>query len=100
MYPRLLVASADHNKTVILHITIGSEFIGDLIFSSRSAEFDSSELLNINTQSKTFSLYYPKTRPGHDRYTIVASMNSHYDDWAKMDAEHYEQSKKEMIDSY
>ncbi|MEE4313821.1 MAG: NAD(P)/FAD-dependent oxidoreductase [Desulfofustis sp.] len=74
------------------------EMIGDLIFSSRSPVFDSTELLDVNTRSKTFSIYYPKTRPGHDRYTIVASMNSRYEDWSKLDDEHYRQAKVALID--
>jgi phytoene dehydrogenase-like protein len=72
--------------------------IGDLLFTSKSPEFDSSELLDIHTKSKTFSVYYPKTRPGHDRYAVVASMNSRYEDWQKMDESQYEAAKKEMID--
>jgi phytoene dehydrogenase-like protein len=74
------------------------EDIGDLLFTSLSPEFDSAELLDINTRSKTFSIYYPKTRPGHDRYTIVASMNSNYDDWALMDDQSYDQAKQDMIE--
>jgi len=74
------------------------EDIGDLLFTSLSPEFDSAEMLDINTRSKTFSIYYPKTRPGHDRYTIVASMNSNYDDWALMDDQGYEQAKEDMLE--
>jgi phytoene dehydrogenase-like protein len=74
------------------------ENIGDLIFTSDSPEFDSSELLDIDTRSKTFSVYYPKTRPGHDRYTIVASMNSRYDDWKDMSDREYTVAKQKMID--
>ena len=74
------------------------EPIGDLIFTSLSPEFDSGELLDVNTRSKTFSVYYPKTRPGHDRYTVVASMNSRYDDWAAMDNQAYSAAKQKMID--
>ncbi len=74
------------------------EMIGDLIFSSRSPVFDSAELLDVNTRSKTFSIYYPKTRPGHDRYTIVASMNSRYEDWSDLDDVHYHQAKTRLID--
>jgi len=72
--------------------------IGDLIFTSLSPEFDSAELLDINTRSKTFSVYYPKTRPGHERYTVVASMNSRYDDWAYLSDEDYQKTKQEMVD--
>ena len=74
------------------------EPIGDLIFTSLSPEFDSAELLDVNTRSKTFSVYYPKTRPGHDRYTVVASMNSRYDDWVAMDNQAYSAAKQKMID--
>jgi phytoene dehydrogenase-like protein len=74
------------------------EPIGDLLFTSRSPEFDSAELLDINTRSKTFSVYYPKTRPGLDRYTIVASMNSNYDDWAALEEQEYKSTKQRMID--
>jgi phytoene dehydrogenase-like protein len=71
--------------------------VGDLLFTSTAPEFDSEELLDMRTKSKTFSLYYPKTRPGLDRYTIVASMNSRYDDWAKLDEETYQDEKKALI---
>lgn len=32
IYPRLLVLSAAHNKTVIFHVDLGATFLGDLIF--------------------------------------------------------------------
>ncbi len=73
------------------------EPIGDLIFFSRSPVFDAAELLDRHTRSKTFSVYYPKTRPGHDRYTVVASMNSRYDDWATLDEQQYRQAKDDLI---
>jgi len=74
------------------------EDVGDLLFTSTAPEFDSSELLDIHTRSKTFSVYYPKTRPGHDRYTVVASMNGRYDDWKNMPKEQYEKEKELMIE--
>ncbi len=70
--------------------------VGDLLFTSTSEEFDSAELLDLHTRSKTFSLYYPKTRPGHNRYTIVASMNSRYDDWATLSDDEYRAEKERM----
>ncbi|SHO45881.1 phytoene desaturase family protein [Desulfopila aestuarii] len=70
--------------------------VGDLLFTSTAPEFDSAELLDIHTRSKTFSVYYPKTRPGHDRYTIVASMNGRYDDWTRLTDEEYQHEKEEM----
>ncbi len=71
--------------------------VGDLLFTSTAPEFDAAEMLDLHTRSKTFSLYYPKTRPGHERYTIVASMNANYDDWAAMDAERYKKEKEDLI---
>jgi len=71
--------------------------VGDLLFTSTSPEFDSDELLDIKTKSKTFSIYYPKTRPGKDRYTVVASMNSRYDDWIGFDDSEYEKQKESLI---
>lgn len=74
------------------------EDVGDLLFTSTADEFDSEELLDLHTKSKTFSIYYPKTRPGLDRYTVVASMNSRYSDWDKMSPEEYEKEKQSLID--
>lgn len=73
--------------------------IGDLIFTSEAKEFDSNEMLDMNTKSRTFSLYYPKTRPGHERFTIVASMNARYDDWATLDDNAYAAAKQRMENS-
>ena len=67
--------------------------VGDLLFTSSSPEFSSDELLDLHTRSKTFSIYYPKTRPGSNRYTIVASMNSRFDDWNTMETNIYEEQK-------
>jgi phytoene dehydrogenase-like protein len=71
--------------------------IGDLLFTSTADQFDAEELLDVRTKSKTFSLYYPKTRPGHDRYTIVASMNARYDDWDALSKQAYERAKETLI---
>jgi phytoene dehydrogenase-like protein len=70
--------------------------VGDLLFTSTAPLFDSGELLDMHTRSKTFSVYYPKTRPGHDRYTIVASMNGRYDDWTRLTEKEYQREKEEM----
>ncbi len=71
--------------------------VGDLLFTSTAPEFDSEELLDIKTRSKTFSIYYPKTRPGLNRYTIVASMNSRFEDWNQMDDNSYQLNKEDLI---
>ncbi len=72
--------------------------IGDLLFVSKSETFDSSELLSKDTTSRTFSMYYPKTRPGNDRYTIVASMNAQFDDWVDLSEDQYKSGKEKMIE--
>jgi phytoene dehydrogenase-like protein len=91
-----------NNSSCQVYFGIGEnhsiEPIGDLLFTSTAEEFDSEELLDKTTQSKTFSIYYPKTRPGHDRYTIVASMNARYDDWESMTQENYEKEKNALIE--
>ncbi len=71
---------------------------GDLLFTSSAPVFDSAELLDMHTHSKTFSVYYPKTRPGHDRYAIVASMNSRYEDWSSLSPAAYESEKQALIE--
>ena len=72
--------------------------IGDLLFVSKSETFDSSELLSKDTTSRTFSMYYPKTRPGNGRYTIVASMNAQFDDWVDLSEDEYKSGKEKMIE--
>ncbi len=72
--------------------------IGDLLFTSSAPEFDSEELLDKHSNSKTFSLYYPKTRPDQNRYTIVASMNSRFEDWAHLEETNYQKEKQFLID--
>jgi phytoene dehydrogenase-like protein len=72
--------------------------IGDLLFTSTAPEYSPEEMLDRETKSRTFSLYYPKTRPGHDRYTIVASMNGRYEDWAELPDPQYKLEKERMIE--
>jgi len=72
--------------------------VGDLLFTSSAPEFDSEELLDKHSTSKTFSLYYPKTRPDQNRYTIVASMNSRFEDWAYLEEPCYQKEKQSLID--
>ena len=71
---------------------------GDLLFTSTAPVFDSSELLDMHTRSKTFSVYYPKTRPGHDLYAIVASMNSRFEDWNSLTPAAYKTEKQALIE--
>jgi len=73
------------------------DYIGDLLFTSEAEKFDPQELRSKNTTSRTFSIYYPQTRPGSDMYSIVASSNANYDDWANLSEEEYRSSKEELI---
>jgi phytoene dehydrogenase-like protein len=70
---------------------------GDLLFSSVAPSFQTDMLLSRNITSRTFSFYYPKTRPTHDRCEIVASTNANYADWAKLSKADYQASKLDLI---
>jgi phytoene dehydrogenase-like protein len=71
---------------------------GDLLFTSTAAEFSSEKLLDKNITSRTFSFYYPKTRPGTDRCYVVSSTNAHFADWADCGKEEYGLRKKALIE--
>lgn len=75
--------------------------VGDLIFYSEAEEFNTSELLSMNTTSRTFSLYYPRLRPQLENagYTIVASTNARYEDWVNLSKEDYKTKKRELIEA-
>ncbi len=72
--------------------------IGDLVFTSENPHFSSGELTDFRTTSRTFSVYYPDTRPGSDRYTVVVSLNGQYGDWQKLDEADYSREKQRLID--
>lgn len=73
-------------------------FVTDLLFTSTRETFDSPSLCDKHGESRTFSFYYPKTRPGSDRYTLVSSMNANWDDWANLGDEDYEADKARLIE--
>jgi len=73
------------------------EDVGDLLFTSTAEEFSSKEMRSMETRSRTFSVYYPKTRPENPDYTVVASMNANYDDWASLDEQAYKQAKEAVV---
>ncbi|MFH1215349.1 MAG: FAD-dependent oxidoreductase [Pseudomonadota bacterium] len=86
---------------VYMGIKSGEDFpdVGDLLFTSTAARFDSSEMRDMKTKSRTFSVYYPKTRPDErPDYTVVASMNGNFDDWEALSGEAYEAAKQDMIE--
>jgi len=72
--------------------------IGDLVFTSEAPVYSSGELVDFHTTSRTFSVYYPDTRPGSDRYTVVASLNGRYPDWKNLNEEAYARHKQRLID--
>lgn len=72
--------------------------IGDLVFTSAAPRYSSAELVDFHTTSRTFSVYYPETRPGSDRYTVVVSLNGKYPDWKDLSDEEYARHKQRLID--
>lgn len=76
------------------------EETGDLLFCSTANAFRTDLLLSRNITSRTFSFYYPRTRPqGKVRHAIVSSTNARWEDWAHLNEEEYEASKKELIET-
>jgi phytoene dehydrogenase-like protein len=72
--------------------------IGDLVFTSDEPKFSSEALVDLHTTSRTFSMYYPDTRPGSDRYTVVVSINAKYQDWSALSEEEYAKHKARLIE--
>jgi phytoene dehydrogenase-like protein len=71
---------------------------GDLLFSSTAPQFRTDLLLSRHVTSRTYSFYYPETRPALRRCVIVASTNANYDDWAQLSPEDYQAGKRELIE--
>ena len=76
-------------------------FIGDLVFTSEAEAFTMDELTGMRTSSRTFSVYYPDTRPHlkTPRYAVVASINAKWDDWAGLSDEAYAREKAYLMES-
>ena len=77
------------------------ESCGDLLFSSTAPSFQTEMLLSRDVTSRTYSFYYPRTRPDREeqRCLIVSSTNANYDDWANLPAEEYERSKQDLAET-
>jgi phytoene dehydrogenase-like protein len=75
------------------------ESLGDLLFSSTAPLFRTDALLSRDVTSRTYSFYYPRTRPGSNRSLIVSSTNARYEDWANLSREDYEASKRELVET-
>ena len=72
---------------------------GDLLFHSEHRGFDIDAMLSRDISSRTFSFYYPRTRPGSDRHLVVSSTNANYSDWADLSEEDYEASKNDLCET-
>ncbi|MCR5184219.1 MAG: NAD(P)/FAD-dependent oxidoreductase [Opitutales bacterium] len=74
--------------------------IGDLIFTSAAPKFDSGELTDLHTTSRTYSVYYPETRPQwpFPHYAIVTSINQKFENWEKLSDEQYQAEKQRLIE--
>ena len=72
---------------------------GDLLFSSTAKTFRTELLLSRDVTSRTYSFYYPKTRPGSNRCLVVASTNANYHDWADLPDEEYQAGKRDLIET-
>ena len=93
-----------NNSSTQVYIALNKGYLidenrcGDLLFTSTAPEFSSEKLLDKNVTSRTFSFYYPKTRPNSDRCYVVSSTNAHYNDWNNLEKEEYENRKSMLIE--
>lgn len=72
---------------------------GDLLFTSTAPVFRTDLLLNRQVTSRTYSFYYPKTRPERNRSLIVSSTNARYEDWAGLGRADYQESKRRLVET-
>jgi len=72
---------------------------GDLLFSSTAPLFRTDALLSRDITSRTYSFYYPRTRPGSDRCLVVSSTNARYEDWSDLPDDEYEASKQDLVET-
>jgi len=77
----------------------GFDNVGDLLFHSEHKGFDIEAMLSREISSRTFSFYYPQTRPGCDRWLVVSSTNANYRDWADLSEEDYQASKQDLCET-
>lgn len=74
--------------------------IGDLVFTSAAPKFSSEELVDLHTTSRTYSVYYPDTRPQREKphYAIVTSINQKFSSWENLSDADYAAEKKRIIE--
>lgn len=74
--------------------------LGDLLFSSTAPVFETDALLSRDITSRTYSFYYPKTRPhAKPRCLIVSSTNARFEDWNELPEDEYEASKQDLCET-
>lgn len=78
---------------------VGFDDCGDLLFHSEHSGFDIDAMLSKQVSSRTFSFYYPQTRPGSDRWLIVSSTNANYSDWAELPEDQYQHDKQQLCET-
>lgn len=74
--------------------------IGDLVFTSAAPKFSSEELVDLHTTSRTYSVYYPDTRPQRKtpHYAIVTSINQKFSSWENLSDAQYAAEKARIIE--
>ena len=77
---------------------VGFDDCGDLLFHSEHSGFDIDAMLAKKVSSRTFSFYYPETRPGSDRWLVVSSTNANFRDWVDLPEEQYESDKQKLCE--
>lgn len=76
------------------------ESTGDLLFTSTAPTFNTEALLSRDVTSRTYSMYYPGTRPeGRPQKLIVSSTNANYHDWADLPEDEYQASKQDLCET-
>ena len=76
------------------------EETGDLLFSSTAPIFRTDLLLSREITSRTYSFYYPRTRPqGRPRSLVVSSTNARFEDWANLPEDEYKASKDDLAET-
>jgi phytoene dehydrogenase-like protein len=73
--------------------------VGDLLFHSEHSGFDVDAMLSRPVSSRTFSFYYPRTRPGSNRALVVSSTNANYGDWADLSEDDYQTAKRDLCET-
>lgn len=83
---------------VYIGLTKEIPFMGDVIFHSHAPEFSPEGYIDFPPQSRSFSVYYPKSRPQEPTNAVVASMGANPADWEHLSDEEYKAKKQQLVD--